>query len=41
MKQVLSVVDYWRNRIEDHPLHTWLVTPEENVRPEQKLWFAL
>lgn len=41
MKQVLPVIDYWRERIEDHPLHTWLVTPEENVRPEQKLWFAL
>ncbi len=41
MKQVLSVIEYWRNRIEDHPLHTWLVTPEEGVPPEQKLWFAL
>ena len=41
MKQVLPVIEYWRNRIEDHPLHTWLVTPEEGVRPEQKLWFAL
>ncbi len=41
MKQVLPVVEYWRDRIEDHPLQTWLVTPEENVRPEQKLWFAL
>jgi hypothetical protein len=41
MKQVLPVIDYWRDRIEHHPLHTWLVTPEENVRPEQKLWFAL
>ena len=41
MKQVLPVIDYWRDRIEDHPLHRWLVTPEESVRPEQKLWFAL
>lgn len=41
MKQVLPVIEYWRNRIEDHPLHTWLVTPEPGVRPEQKLWFAL
>jgi hypothetical protein len=41
MKQVLPVIEYWRDRIENHPLHTWLVTPEENVRPEQKLWFAL
>lgn len=41
MKQVLPVIEYWRNRIEDHPLHTWLVTPEEGVQPEQKLWFAL
>ncbi len=31
MKQVMPVIDYWRERIEDHPLHTWLVTPEENV----------
>lgn len=41
MKQVLPVIEYWRDRIENHPLHTWLVTAEENVRPEQKLWFAL
>lgn len=41
MKQVLPTIEYWRDRIEDHPLHTWLVTHEENVRPEQKLWFAL
>ena len=41
MEQVLAVIDYWRDRIEDHPLHNWLVTPGEDVRPEQKLWFAL
>jgi hypothetical protein len=41
MERILRVIDYWRNRIEDHPLHTWLVTPEELERPEQKLWFAL
>jgi hypothetical protein len=41
MKHVLPVIEYWRDRIEKHPLHTWLVTPEQNVRPEQKLWFAL
>jgi hypothetical protein len=41
MKQVMPVIEYWRNRIEDHPLHTWLVTPEDGVQPEQKLWFAL
>ncbi|HMI94701.1 MAG TPA: hypothetical protein VK509_25175, partial [Polyangiales bacterium] len=41
MKQVLPVIDYWRDRIEDHPLHTWLATPGEHARPEQRLWFAL
>lgn len=41
MKEVLPIIEYWRDRIEEHPLHTWLVTPERDVRPEQKLWFAL
>jgi hypothetical protein len=41
MDQVMPVIDYWRERIEDHPLHTWLITPEEGVEPEEKLWFAL
>jgi hypothetical protein len=41
MDQVMPTIEYWRDRIEDHPLHTWLVTPEDGVEPEQKLWFAL
>ncbi len=41
MSAPLPVIEYWRDRIERHPLHEWLVEPQENVRPEQKLWFAL
>lgn len=41
MSAQLPVIDYWRNRIEDHPLHTWLITPDEDVPPEHKFWFAL
>jgi hypothetical protein len=38
--QVMKVVDEWRDRIEDHPLHHWLVA-DDGVQPERKLWFSL
>jgi hypothetical protein len=41
MQQVLKVVDEWRERIEDHPLHRWLVAEDDGVPPEDKLWFSL
>jgi hypothetical protein len=41
MQQVLKVVDEWRERIEDHPLHRWLVAEDDGVAPEDKLWFSL
>lgn len=41
MQQVLRVVDEWRERIEDHPLHRWLIAENDGVRPEDKLWFSL
>ncbi|MFC0544867.1 hypothetical protein [Kutzneria chonburiensis] len=40
MEHVLRVVDEWRNRIEDHPLHRWLAT-DDDLPPEHRLWFAL
>jgi hypothetical protein len=41
VEQVLKVVDEWRDRIEGHPLHRWLVDDEDGVEPERKLWFSL
>ena len=41
MRQVMQVVDEWRERIEDHPLHRWLVATDDGVAPEDKLWFSL
>ncbi len=41
MSAPLPVIEYWRDRIEDHPLHEWLVEPSDEIEPEQKLWFAL
>ncbi|MEU8131927.1 hypothetical protein [Streptodolium elevatio] len=40
MEQVRKIIDDWRNRIEDHPLHQWLVE-EDDTEPEKKLWFSL
>ncbi|MDI2131102.1 hypothetical protein [Yinghuangia seranimata] len=40
MEQVRKIIDDWRVRIEDHPLHQWLVE-EDDVPPERKLWFSL
>jgi hypothetical protein len=40
MKQVLEVVEAWRERIEEHPLHKWLAEEGDGVAPEQKLWFG-
>jgi hypothetical protein len=36
----MKVVDEWRDRIEDHPLHRWLIA-DDGVPPENKLWFSL
>ncbi|MFL6138205.1 MAG: hypothetical protein ACJ74O_10440 [Frankiaceae bacterium] len=41
MQHVLKVVEEWRERIEDHPLHRWLVAEDDGVAPEDKLWFSL
>ncbi|GGO87996.1 hypothetical protein [Wenjunlia tyrosinilytica] len=40
MRKVMAVIDEWRERIEDHPLHRWLAA-EDEVFPEHRLWFAL
>ncbi|MFG2004503.1 hypothetical protein ACGFNU_35670 [Spirillospora sp. NPDC048911] len=41
MEKVMGVIEEWRRRIDDHPLHKWLVDEDDGVEPEQKLWFAL
>jgi hypothetical protein len=40
MQQVMQVIDEWRDRIEGHPLHRWLVE-DDGIQPEHKLWFSL
>lgn len=39
MSAPLPVIEYWRDRIEDHPLHEWLVEPQEGVNPEDSTGF--
>lgn len=41
MEHVMKAIDEWRERIEEHPLHTWLIAQDDGIAPEQKLWFSL
>jgi hypothetical protein len=41
MRQVMHVVDAFRDWIEDHPLQQWLIDESDGASPEQKLWAGL